>query len=131
MKKTKYADKIIADIKSLIEKYGNGIPFAFLFGSRAEGRQTPLSDIDVAVYFRDMCESEKTVIEQKVSLLFNEEVNILRLEDENISPLIKIEALKGIPIIIEDTDLLNKFILSIIHRAEELRSLLRRLRRVA
>ena len=78
-----------------------------------------------------MRESEKTKVEHQISLLFNEQVNVLRLEDEYISPLIKLEALNGIPVIISDKDLLNRFILSIIHIAEEHKKILNRLRRAA
>jgi len=131
MKKRRYADRVFDDVKLSLENYGDQIPFAFLFGSRAEGRQTSLSDIDIAIYFRDMRESVKTKIEHEISLLFVEQVNILRLEDETISPLVKLEALNGIPIILNDNDYLNLFILSIIHIAEELRRLLGRLRKTA
>lgn len=114
-----------------MDNYEGKIPFAFLFGSWTKGRQTSLSDIDLAIFFRDMPESVKTKIEHQISLLFDEQVNILRLEDENISPLIKLESLKGIPITSPDSDFLNGFILSIIHKAEEMRRLLDRLRDAA
>lgn len=131
MKKTKFTEKRINNVKSYLDKYGDKIPFAFLFGSLAEDKQTPLSDIDIAIFFRDMRESEKTKIEHQISLLFDEQVNVLRLEDEYISPLIKLDSLNGIPIIINDEDLLNRFTLSIIHIAEELKRILNRLRKVA
>lgn len=131
MKKIKFTDKIISNIRSCIDSYRDKIPFAFLFGSWAKGEQTLFSDIDVAIFFKDMRESEKTKVEHQISLLFNEQVNVLRLEDEYISPLIKLEALNGIPVIISDEDLLNRFILSIIHIAEEHKKILNRLRRAA
>lgn len=42
-----------SDIKCLKEYFSNrcNIAFAFLFGSRAKGNATKLSDIDIAVYF--------------------------------------------------------------------------------
>lgn len=131
MKKTKITDKRINNIKSYLDNYRDNIPFAFLFGSWAEGKQTPLSDIDIAIFFRDMRESEKTKVEHQISSLFHEKVNILRLEDEYISPLIKLEALNGVPILITNIDILNRFTLSIIHKAEELKKILNRLRKVA
>ncbi|MBI4682256.1 MAG: nucleotidyltransferase domain-containing protein [Nitrospirae bacterium] len=123
--------KIINTTRTVLDNYEGKIPFAFLFGSWTKGRQTSLSDIDLAIFFRDMPESVKTKIEHQISLLFDEQVNILRLEDENISPLIKLESLKGIPITSPDSDFLNGFILSIIHKAEEMRRLLDRLRDAA
>ena len=131
MKKTKFTDREINNIKSYLDSYGDKIPFAFLFGSWAKGKQTPLSDIDIAIFFRDMREPEKTKVEHQISLLFDERVKVLRLEDEYISPLIKLEALNGIPVIINNKDFLNRFTLSIIHKAEETRRLLNRLRKVA
>lgn len=131
MKKDKRAGAIISSIKSYLDKYGAKIPFAFVFGSYARVKQTPLSDIDVAIFFKNMRESDKTKIEHQISLHFDEQVNILRLEDEYISPLIKLEALDGIPIVIRDNDFLNRFILSNIHQAEELRRFLDRLRTAA
>jgi len=124
-------DKIINTTRTVLENYEGKIPFAFLFGSWTKGKQTSLSDIDIAIFFRDMPESVKIKIEHQISLLFDEQVNILRLEDENISPLIKLESLKGIPITSPDSDFLNGFILSIIHKAEEMRRLLGRLRDAA
>jgi predicted nucleotidyltransferase len=131
VRKNKDIAEQLKKIKSCIGQYKKKIPFAFLFGSLAEGKQTPLSDIDIAIFFRDMRESEKTKIEHQISLLFDEQVNVLRLEDEYISPLIKLEALNGIPVIINDGDLLNRFILSIIHIAEEHKRILNRLRKAA
>ena len=106
------------------------IPFAFLFGSYAQGRENVLSDIDIAIYFNDMDEDEKIEYEHKLFLAFDEQVNILRLEDEDISPIIRLRAIEGIPINIKDKDFLNRFILSIIHRAFEAEIVLGRLRKI-
>jgi len=131
VRKNKDITEQLKKIKSCIGQYKKKIPFAFLFGSWADGKQTPLSDIDIAIFFRNMRESEKTKVEHQISLLFAEQVNVLRLEDEYISPLIKLEALNGISVVINDEDFLNRFTLSIIHKAEETRRLLNRLRKVA
>lgn len=106
------------------------IPFAFLFGSYAEDKATPLSDIDLAIYFQDMSEDEKIDFEHQIWLLFDETVNILRLEDDDASPLVRLKALEGISISIKNHDALNRFTLSIIHRAVEAETLLGRLRRI-
>ena len=49
MKKTKITEKRINNVKSYLDKYGDKIPFAFLFGSYASGKETPSSDIDLMV----------------------------------------------------------------------------------
>ncbi|MBI4594946.1 MAG: nucleotidyltransferase domain-containing protein [Candidatus Tectomicrobia bacterium] len=107
------------------------IPFAFLFGSYAQGRETPLSDIDIAIYFNEMTEDEKIEIEHGLFLAFDQQVNILRLEDEDISPMVRLRALNGMAIVLNDKDFLNRFILSIIHRASEAERVLERLRKIA
>jgi len=130
-KKSAILQRTINDIKPCLEHYGKKIPFAFVFGSLAEGLQTPLSDIDIAIFFRGLPESQKIKIEHQVSMLFNEQVNILRLDDEYISPLIKLAALKGAPILITDIDFLNGFTLFILHDAEKIKKVLDRLRKAA
>jgi len=107
------------------------IPFSFLFGSYAAGRETVLSDIDVAVYFNGMDEDEKIEYEHGLWLLFDERVNVLRLEDEEISPIVRLKAVEGVPIAIRDEDFLNRYILSIIHRASEADRVLGRLRKIS
>ena len=130
-KKSEVLHRAINNIKSCLEHYGKKIPFAFVFGSLAEGMQTPLSDIDIAIFFRGLPESQKIKIEHQVSMLFNEQANIIRLDDEYISPLIKIAALKGAPILIADMDILNRLTLSILHDAQKIKKVLDRLRRAA
>jgi len=122
---------IMNKIKKVVKGHPGAIPFAFLFGSFAEGKQTSLSDIDIAVYFHGIIEEEKLEIEQKISLLFDEPVHLLRLEDDDISPQVRLNAVSGAAIIPPDIDLLNDFILSIIHRAYEYQYLLERLERAA
>lgn len=122
---------IISKVKKVIKAHSDAVVFAFLFGSFARGGQTPLSDIDLAVYFQDISEDDKIAIEQEIFLLFDEPVHILRLEDDEISQAVRLEAVFGIPIFVSDIDKLNDFVLSIIHRAHEDRYILERLKRVA
>ncbi len=122
---------IMNKIKKVVKAHRGAIPFAFLFGSFAEGKQTSLSDIDIAVYFHGIAEEEKLEIEQNISLLFDEPVHLLRLEDENVSPQVRLNAVGGAAIIPPDIDMLNDFILSIIHRAYEHQYLMERLERAA
>jgi predicted nucleotidyltransferase len=126
---TEKSKRIINEVRRIIS-YEARIPFAFLFGSCAEGRDTVLSDIDLALYFADMEEDEKTNIEHRLWMTSEEKVNILRLEDDDISPAIRLKAVEGIPILVRDQDSLNQFILSIVHRAKETELVLGRLRRI-
>ncbi len=43
---------LILRAKDILERYNN-IVFAYLFGSLAKGRVSPISDIDMAVYLKD------------------------------------------------------------------------------
>lgn len=125
------SESIIHEVGAVIAEYSHAIPFAFLFGSFARGAQTTLSDIDLAIYFHNVPEKEKAGIEQTISLLFDEPVNILRLDDDEISPLVRLEALSGEPIIAPDIDRLNDFVLSLVHEASDYRRIMDRLKRVA
>jgi len=44
-------DKILKTIEGVVEKYGNAVTAAYLFGSRAKEEAGSLGDIDVAVLF--------------------------------------------------------------------------------
>jgi predicted nucleotidyltransferase len=123
--------KKIDEIITYLAGYAGNIPFAFLFGSYAKSQQISLSDIDIAIYFRGLGERTKFRIEHALSMLFDEQVNILSLEDDDTSFTVRLEAVQGIPIMVNDPDLLNRFILRIIHRAEEEKNVIGRLRRPA
>lgn len=123
------AKKISGKVREMILSE-SGIVFAFLFGSYAEGRETVLSDIDLALYFHGMTQEEKIDLEHRLWLSFDEPVNVVRLEDDDISPLVRLRALEGVPIIIKNQELLNRFTLSIIHRAVEAEVIIGRLRRI-
>jgi len=124
------ANSIIDTVREIILDEPR-ISFAFLFGSYAADRATSLSDIDLAVYFQEMSEDEKIDIEHRLWLLFDETVNVLRLEEDDISPLVRLKALEGEPILIRNQDVLNRFTLSIIHRATEAEVVLGRLRKIS
>ena len=123
-------EKILKKLQRIISQE-SGIPFAFLYGSYAVGKETPLSDIDIAIFFEEMSDDEKTSIEHQIWLLFDEPVNILRLEEDDISPLVRLRALGGEPIWIKKQDTLNRFTLSIIHKAVEAETVLGRLRKIS
>jgi len=121
-------EKIAGKIRKCLLKYKDNIPFAFLFGSAAQENQIILSDIDLGIFLQHASENRKAEIEQKVTLLFDEQVHIVRLEDDDISADLRLSAVGGVPILINDKDSLYTFILSLIHRAEEERRILRRLK---
>ena len=121
----------IREIKTYLLSYAPNIPFAFLFGSYAIGKHTPLSDIDIALYYKGLSETMRFRIEHTVSMFFDKPVHILSLDDEDISSRVRLEAVQGIPIMINDPDSLNQFILKTIHRAQEEKHVIGRLRKTA
>jgi uncharacterized protein len=52
------------------------VPFAYLFGSLAKGKITPLSDVDIAVYLSD----KKKLLLRKIEIL-GELTNILKTDE--------------------------------------------------
>lgn len=105
----------------------NDIAFAFLYGSQAKGKETKLSDVDIAVYFypknRHPIEFEEEIYydnEDKISLelerLLKKEVELLVL---NRAPAtIAASALRGIPLVIHDWGLYLDFMVVITEEAE-------------
>jgi predicted nucleotidyltransferase len=74
--------KLPANIENLVPKalaYLRSTPdilFAYLFGSFGRGKQLPLSDVDIAVYFK-----EHTVIQEKKMEILGALVNILQTDE--------------------------------------------------
>ena len=62
--------------------------FAYLFGGLGEGRRTPLSDIDIAVYLKsaaDMVSTKMTVIDRLIQCLNTEAVDVVILNHAPLS----------------------------------------------
>ena len=123
--------KKIREIRTYLLSYARNIPFAFLFGSYAIGKHTPLSDIDIAVYYNGLSETMRSRIEHTISMFFDKPVHILSLDDDDISSSVRLEAIQGVPIMINDPDFLNQFILKTIHLAQEEKRVIGRLRKTA
>ena len=73
------------------------IQFAYLFGSYAKGKQTHLSDIDIAVYIRekkDMSDKKLKILMDLSRLLETDNIDLVILNKAPISLLTKILAHK-------------------------------------
>lgn len=85
-------DLVLENIESLgdiFKKYGDKIIVAYLFGSVNRGKINPLSDIDIAILFKempkkDMIKLELDVLEDISKYLKTEEIDLLNL---NFAPL--------------------------------------------
>ncbi len=109
------------------------VTFAFLFGSTAKGHPTPLSDVDVAVYFypkrRRPLEYEELVYYKEEDRIWGELERIAKKEVEllvlNRSPsTIAASAIRGVPIIIKDFGLYLDFMEVVTSEAIDFRELL-------
>jgi len=109
------------------------VAFAYLFGSQAKGLASPLSDIDVAVYFYPKhfkpvefeepiyYEKEDTIWEE-IERLLNKEIELLCL---NRAPAtVAASAIRGIPLTIKDWGLYLDFMEIVTSVAVDFRDLL-------
>lgn len=94
---------------------------AVLFGSYAQGAQHKMSDIDLAVYINTENEDERIEIIDEILMSENRDISILRLDDEEESPFIVQESLKGVHLIEPVSDILYKVAHRALHEAEGIR----------
>lgn len=79
---------------------------AILYGSFAKGAPHARSDIDLAVYLNVSDENEEIALIDPIFMSTDREVSILRLDDEDESPLVIQETLKGIHLVEPDREVL-------------------------
>jgi len=120
------ANKDFADIERLknvlIELKQKGkVLLAYLFGSYASTTQHKRSDIDIAVYLNTSNESETIETIDKILMAVDRRIEILRLDDEDESPFVVQEALKGIPLIEPNVETLYKVFDRVLHETENIR----------
>lgn len=97
------------------------ILLAYLYGSYAKGIQHQRSDIDLAVYINTDDEKEAIEIIDALLLAAEKPVEVLRLDDEEESPFIIQESLKGIPLVEPDMDTFCMVAHRALHEAESIR----------
>lgn len=119
MKETSEIDTLKTVLEDL-KKRGR-ILLAYLFGSYRTGTQHRRSDIDLAIYFNTDDEKEVAEIIDKILMSTERTVEILRLDDEDESPFIIQEALKGIPLIEPDMETLYRVAHRVLHETEGIR----------
>lgn len=97
------------------------ILLAYLYGSYAKGIQHQRSDIDLAVYINTDDEKEAIEIIDALLIAAEKPVEVLRLDDEEESPFIIQESLKGIPLVEPDMETLYRVAHRALHEAESIR----------
>jgi len=114
------------ELKPVIErlqalKNEGKVLLAYLYGSYKTGTQHARSDIDLALYLNAVGEKEEMEVIDHILMASDKEIGILRLDDEDESPFIVQEALKGIPIVEPDLEAYYKVAHRALHEAESLR----------
>jgi len=94
---------------------------AYLYGSQASRRAHGRSDIDLAVYINTIDEREAIEIIDTILMSTEGSIEVLRLDDEEESPFIIQQALKGIPLVEPDIEALYKVAHRALHEAEDIR----------
>jgi predicted nucleotidyltransferase len=108
--------------KVLGELRRNGqILIAILYGSYAKGISHVRSDVDLALYPKAKDSLEEIEIIDKILMSIERDVSILRLDDEDESPFVVQEALKGIHLVEPDQETLYLLFHRTLHECEDIR----------
>lgn len=94
---------------------------ALLYGSYAKGNTHCRSDIDLALYLNPRDDEEEMEITDAIIMAADRDVSILRLDDEEESPFIVQEALKGVHLVEPDQDTLYAVSHRTLHECEKIR----------
>lgn len=107
----------LKQVLTKLKKEGK-IHIAILFGSLASGKSHKRSDVDLAICLSIQDKNEEIRIIDEILMSIDRDINILRLDDEDESPFIIQEALKGIHLIEPDKDCLYDIANRVLHEAE-------------
>jgi len=116
-----------ADLIKLLEtlqelKDHDAIKVAMLYGSFAKGREHCRSDIDIAIALSSgLGEREFDVID-RILMSSDRNISILRLDDEDESPLIVQESLKGEHMVEPDWNVYYEIADRALHESESIRT---------
>ncbi len=113
----------LTQLKETLQEFRkqNKILVALLYGSFAKGTFHSRSDIDLAVFIGAEDMKEEIEIIDKILMSAEREVSILRLDDEDESPFVVQEALKGIHLVEPDYNTLYEIARRVLHETEEIR----------
>ncbi len=116
------AENIKESLVPVFEKYKGHLVFAYLFGSSADNSETPLSDIDIAVFLAG--DRKEAFFNTKLSLhadlcriLKRDDIDIVVLNAATNIILLEQIANNGMVLFDTDVDLRKEFEQKIMHRA--------------
>jgi predicted nucleotidyltransferase len=116
-------NETLISLKAILQtlKTEGKIAIALLYGSYLKGQPHSRSDIDLALYLQPEDEIEEIEIIDRVLMSTEKEVSILRLHDEEESPFVVQEALKGEHLVEPDWEIYYSLSHRILHECEDLR----------
>ena len=111
------------NLLKIVEKFHQQGPLkiALLFGSYARGEAHARSDIDLALYLKSSGPEEEMALIDEILMASEKQISILRLDDDEESPFIVQEALKGRHLIEPDPDILYGLYHRVLHETESIR----------
>ncbi len=115
--------KSIDELRKILGEMKNAgkIYLAILYGSFAKGAHHVRSDIDLAVYLNAATLEEELDLTDRILMSVDREVSILRLDDQDESPFVVQEALKGIHLVDPDLEILYQVSHRVLHECETIR----------
>lgn len=113
----------VEKIKQVIEELRDEgtVLLAYLYGSYARGNSHRRSDIDIAVYLDSKDEDVRIKAVDRILMACDRDIEMLFLDDEDESPFVVQEALRGISLIEPDKNKLYDLSDRVLHEAESLR----------
>ncbi len=116
-------DKDLENLKKILGrlKEEGKISLAYLYGSYASGSQHKRSDIDLAIYLNSRDENRRIEIIDEILMSTDRSIDLLLLDDEDESPFVIQKALKGIPLVEPDDEILYMLARRILHETESIR----------
>ncbi len=107
----------------LLEKFHSQgyLKVALLFGSYARGEAHSRSDIDLAIFLQTKGPEHKMALIDEILMASDKQIGILLLDDEEESPFVIQEALKGKHLIEPDPNVLYDLYHRVLHETETIR----------
>ena len=118
-----YTMKSIDELRKILGemKDAGKIYVALLYGSFAKGAQHVRSDIDLALYLNAATPEEELDLIDRILMSVDRDVSILRLDDQDESPFVVQEALKGIHLVDPDLEILYAVSHRVLHECKTIR----------
>ena len=111
---------VLRSILQVLRQQGK-VLVAVLYGSYARGEAHARSDIDLALFLNANRSADEIEIIDQILMALDTEVSILRLDDDDESPFVVQEALKGIHLVEPDTETLYAVWHRVLHECESIR----------